>query len=156
MWSYEGCSPHHPHMYPGAFLPYFCSWPPYYAVDPAYPDMLCRRCHHPPHACRCGREGRQSIPVEMAADTAAPKREAVAGGARKVRLTLEYTGTGVSPAPSIKISLSEPSGTSEWNITSIPEGYQVKEDFTSAAPGAKITLEVVNCTARLRWFEELS
>jgi hypothetical protein len=154
MWSYEACHSGPPCAPPAVAYPWFYPWALDCTIYPFYPGTRRSRCHEPSHKGPCSEEAERSFLVEIAADAATTKREAVVGGDRDVHLNLEYTPTGTGP--SVKVSLANADSTSEVNITAIADGYHFKGDFISASPGAKITLDVVNCTARLRWFETLS
>lgn len=108
------------------------------------------------HACGCREKHVKWIPEEISADTASPSKEALVGGVEKAELTLEYMPDAGAVSPSVKVVVTDSGGSSESNLAAIPAGYHVKSEFASAAPGAKITLTVNECRARVRWFERLS
>jgi len=147
MWSYRGCcEPHEGHRFHGGYAPFV---PPYYW--PPYPGWYV--------PCSCGRpehDRSTKVPVELAADTANPGKQALVGGAEEVRLLLEYSPDAGATSPSVKVTITDSTGDITFNITTIPAGYHVKRDFASAAPGATVKLDVGACSAHLRWFESVS
>ena len=152
MWPCKSVPGFLPATYSGAPYACCCSYP----IEPVY--MPWCPCCHPPHQESEGKEEKHSkcVPMEISADTAAPSKDAQVGGTKKVELTLEYTPDSGATAPTIKVVVTESDGSSEWNLTTVPAGYHVRSEFASVAPGAKITLQVSQCMARLRWFEQLS
>lgn len=118
---------HHPYMY--------YPWPYY-----GYP--------YGPYAAPLSH---MKVPQELAVDAASSPKTAFIGGLTNVALSLEYLKSGTTP--SIKIAITESGATTTWDITTIPDGYQVKENFASVAPGAEIEIDVADCMARLRWCE---
>ena len=53
----------------------------------------------------------------------------------------------------VQVTITEDGSSSTWDITTIPDEYQIKENFSTVSPGAEVKLEVTECTARLRWCE---
>jgi hypothetical protein len=96
------------------------------------------------------------VPQELAVDATTTSKDTFVGGSRAVWLTLEYMPVSGATAPSVTLKVEDEDGTTDWNITSVPDGYHVKSNFASAAPGAKLTLSANECLARLRWFELIS
>lgn len=94
------------------------------------------------------------MPREISVDPGT--QEAFIGGAQDVNLTLEYKPVSGATSPGVKITVTDSDGTSEWNVTSIPDGFHVKSDFASVVPGCTVTLETTECMARLRWCELVS
>jgi len=136
-----GCHPchqHHPHG------PCACSQPAYSAVlVPWYPaPWYWDSGHHP-----------MTVPEEVTADSAGTTAEGMIGGNCDVHLSLEYATDAGATSPSVKVTITDGGATSTWEESSIPEGYHVKTDFASLSPGSKVTLEVNEATARLRWCE---
>jgi len=129
MWSYTGCC--------------CCGHVP---AGPAWcwPQSMAQY----PHWC-------SFVPKEISADKTTPTAQATIGGAENAFLSLEYLKDAGGPPPSVKVTITDPSGTGEWNITTIPDGFQTKVDFASAAPGATVKLVVAGCTAQLKWFERV-
>jgi hypothetical protein len=128
MWSYTGCCSGH---VPAG--PVWC-WP---QSMPQYS-----------HWCSVN-------PKEISADKTTATANATIGGAENAFLSLEYLKDAGAPASSVKVTITDPSGTGEWNITTIPDGFQMKTDFASAVPGATVKLDVTGCTAELKWFERV-
>ena len=95
------------------------------------------------------------VPKEISADKTTNTAQATIGGAENAFLSLEYLKDAGAPASNIKVTITDPSGTGEWNITTIPDGFQAKVDFASAVPGATVKLVVTGCTAQLKWFERV-
>lgn len=91
----------------------------------------------------------------MAVDTITTSKEEFTGGLSDVRLTLEYMPVSGAISPEVKVTLTGSGGTSTWDVASIPDGYHIKDDFTSVEPGTKIKLEATECIARLRWCETI-
>ena len=84
-------------------------------------------------------------------DGATSPKQAFIGGLENVSLSLEYLKTGASPA--VKVTITEGGSSSTWDIATIPDGYQIKENLATVAPGAGVEIEVTDCLARLRWCE---
>lgn len=144
----------HYHSY--MYYPYHGYWGhqhypwPHYAYP--YMPMVCTGCCQPAHLCRCAKPlAHMKVPQELAVDGASSPKTAFIGGLENVSLSLEYLKTGATPA--IKIAITEAGQTTTWDITTIPDGYQIKENFASVAPGAEIEIDVTDCMARLRWCE---
>ena len=146
MWSYEGCrAPHGGHFHCGCGP----SAPAYYW--PQYPGW-----YAPWFSGRPEHERSTRVPMEIAADTANPSKQALVGGEEKANLLLEYSPDAGAASPSVKVTITDSTGDATFNITSVPAGYHVKRDFASAAPGATVKLDVGACSAHLRWFELVS
>ena len=140
----HACCPNY--MYYG--YPYY-PWP-YYAVP--YQTMVCSSCYQPVHMCQCAKPlTSMKLPQELLADSTTPSNKIFVGGAQDVSLSLEYLKTGASPT--IKVVITENGSSSTWDITTIPDEYQIKENFSTVSPGAQLALQVTDCTARLRWCE---
>ena len=147
MWSYRGChEPHGGHRFYGGYGP---AAPAYYW--PQYPGWYAPWFFGKPE-----RERSQYVPMEIAADTANPGKQALVGGEEKANLLLEYSPDAGAASPSVKVTITDSTGDATFNITSVPTGYHVKRDFASAAPGATVKLDVSACSAHLRWFELVS
>ena len=147
MWSYRGChEPHGGHRFYGGYGP---AAPAYYW--PQYPGWYAPWFFGKPE-----RERSQYVPMEIAADTANPSKQALVGGEEKANLLLEYSPDAGAASPSVKVTITDSTGDATFNITSVPAGYHVKRDFASAAPGATVKLDVGACSAHLRWFELVS
>jgi hypothetical protein len=127
MWSYSGCCAGH------APAGVWC-WP---ASVVHYPDW------------------HSFVPKNISADTNTTSAQATIGGAQSVFLALEYLKDSGAASSTVKVAITDPSGTGEWNITTIPSGFQTKVDFASAAPGATVKLDVAGCTAQLKWCERV-
>lgn len=91
------------------------------------------------------------MPQELFIETSPPPKKAFVGGVEDVTLTLEYMKTGANP--DVKVTITGTDGTTVWKISSIPDGYHVKDNFATVSPSSEIQIEVTNCTARLRWCE---
>ena len=94
------------------------------------------------------------VALEASADSAASSKKVFIGGTTAVRLTLEYMPDDGATAPSVTVTVvSDGSSTSTWGESSIAPGYHVKSGFILVEPGSKVTLEVAEASARLRWCE---
>ena len=93
------------------------------------------------------------LPQEALVDASSSPKELFVGGTCDAKLTLEYMPATGATAPSVRVTIAGSDGTSTWEETAIPDEYNVKNDFSTVAPGAKITLEVTEAIARLRWCE---
>ncbi len=128
----------HPHWdhHSGCMGVYLYYVPVPYPIMPAVSD-----CHHS-----------QVMTQELEADPAAP-RDAIIGGFAAAHLTLETYVEAGAAAPEVKVTVVQ-NGTSTTTTSSgLPEGYQMDGEFLTLDPGAKITVEVVDAIARLRWCE---
>jgi hypothetical protein len=128
MWSYTGCCAGH--------VPASPAW--------CWPQTMAQYAHW------CS-----FVPKDISADKNTATAQAPIGGAENVFLSLDYVKEAAAESPSVKVTITDPSGTGEWNITTIPDGFQMKVDFASAAPGASVQLAVNGCTAQLKWFERI-
>lgn len=141
------------HRYFNACNPY--SYSPYgypYCYTMPYQPVICGSCCRPAQWCQCAKPlSYMKLPQEIVADAAATTKNAFVGGLEKASLSLEYLKTGA--APTLKVTITENGTTATWNIASIPDDYQIKENFATVSPGAVIKLDVADCTARLRWCE---
>lgn len=91
------------------------------------------------------------VPQELAVDGTSSPKSVFIGGLASASLSLEYLKTGATP--SIKVTITEAGQTATWDITTIPDDYQIKENFAVVSPGAQIEIDVADCMARLRWCE---
>lgn len=154
---------YHHHQHPGCHQPAYTGhcFPPHahwfgaYAAGPFH-SLWCPVCWQPYHSCCCGLDPAVFIPQELAVDATTTSKDTFVGGSRAVWLTLEYMPVSGATSPSVTLKVEDEDGTTDWNITSVPDGYHVKSNFASAAPGAKLTLLANECLARLRWFELIS
>ena len=147
MWSYRGChEPYRGHCCGSGNPP---SGPAYYW--PPYPGWYAPWFFAGPEPERSTR-----VPMEIAADTANPSKQALVGGEEKACLLLEYSPDTGAASPSVKVTITDSTGDVTVNITTVPAGYHVKRDFAFAAPGATVKLDVSACSAHVRWFELVS
>ncbi len=155
MWSHHhnhGCYPPactgvcHPH-----FSHSFGNW----FTDAVY-QSCCPVCWQPHHLCCCTHNWPTHLPQELSVDTTTTSKDTFVGGTHDVFLTLEYMAVTGATSPSVKLQIEDSTGTTNWEITTVPDGYHVKSKFASASPGAKLTLDANECLARLRWFELIS
>ena len=160
MWSYTGdFSPYYhrcgcsagqqPEFSPPAY--YWPHWPPYYA--PAPPEWPAPE---PPHSHGHHEEHIHMANKEVVADSKTTSTQAVIGGTKDVHLTLEYAVDSSAASPSVAVSISDLAGTTVFKAATIAPGFHVKEAFASAAAGATVKLDVSECTAQLKWFENAS
>lgn len=96
-----------------------------------------------------------TVPHELAADGTTSPQEALVGGHRDVRLSIEYLVESGAPAPAITVSVTSNGSTSTWEETSIGTGYHVSEGFLTVKAGSKVRLEVTDAVARVRWCETI-
>ncbi len=132
----HGYGDHHWGQPPGCAGVYLYYVPVPYPAMPAAPG-----CHVP-----------QVMPQELTADPAAPG-ETIVGGFSGVRLTLETYVEAGAAAPEVKVTVVKDGTSTTTTSGGLPEGYQMDEEFLALDPGAKVTLEVVDAIARLRWCE---
>jgi hypothetical protein len=94
------------------------------------------------------------VALEASVDSAAGSKSALVGGNNSAHLTLEYVPDDGATSPSVIVTVtSGGSATSTWQETAIGPGYHVKSDFATLPPGSKVTIEVKEASARLRWCE---
>src|SRR5690242_12112656 len=101
--------------------------------------------------CPCGTP--MLSPYELAVASGGAPGQAFVGGAQPSRLSLEYIVDDGAAAPAIKVTTVSAGSSSTWEETAPATGYQVKSDFLTVDPGTKVTLDVTETTARLRWCE---
>jgi hypothetical protein len=112
---------------------------------PAYPVWYWPQHAHPSHWAE----------KELSASTPAPSAQATVGGVGSALLSLDYLKDPGAESSSVKVTITDPSGTGEWNITTIPDGFQAKSEFAAAIPGATVKMDVTGCTAQLKWYERV-
>ncbi len=142
---------HYPSAYPyyGYFGSPYAQWP-YYAGH--YHPTPCGGCGHAAHSCNPSAPlTAMKLPRELLADSTTTSSHMFIGGSSNVSLSLEYLKTGASAT--LKVTITESGQTTTWDLATLPDEYQIKENFTTVAPGAEVLLEVTDCTARLRWCE---
>ncbi|MEO8325922.1 MAG: hypothetical protein ABI618_08740 [Nitrospirota bacterium] len=102
-----------------------------------------------------GGQARHSMPLpqEVSVDSATSMKEVLIGGTTNASLTLEYAPDAGATSPLVKVTVEIDGSTSTWQETSMTDGYHVKSQLLSMEPGAKVTLEVTEAMARLRWCE---
>lgn len=93
------------------------------------------------------------LPQEVSVDSATGLKEVLIGGTTNASLTLEYSPDAGATSPLVKVTVDLDGSTSTWQETSMTDGYHVKSHLLSIEPGAKVTLEVTEAMARLRWCE---
>ena len=96
-----------------------------------------------------------TLPQEVSVDSATSMKEALIGGTTNASLTLEFAPDGGATSPSVKVTVEIGGSISTWQETSMTDGYHVKSQLLSVEPGAKVTLEVTEAMARLRWCETI-
>jgi hypothetical protein len=96
------------------------------------------------------------VPQDEMVDGASSPKEVLVGGLRDARLTLEYMPVSGATTAAVKVTISGPGGTSTWEETPVSEGFHVKRDLTTVAPGSSVSVEVTEVIARLRWCEVIS
>lgn len=115
---------------------------------------FCPVCYQTYHLCHCVSKPAMILPQEVWVDPSSSPREVFIGGISDVRLSLEYMPVSGASTPSVKVNITSPGGsTSTWSEDPISGTYNVKADFSTAAPGTRIELIVTEAMARLRWFE---
>ncbi len=97
----------------------------------------------------------QVIPYELSVDAGSTPQEVLIGGKCDVHLSLEYLADTGAAAPSVDVKITSDGTTSTWSESPIPSGYQVKSDFMTVKPGAKVALAVTEAIAKLRWCETI-
>jgi hypothetical protein len=96
-----------------------------------------------------------TVPAERAVDPGNSPQDVVVGGRGTVHLSLEYLVESGAAAPEVKVTITSGGTTSTWTDTGIAPGYYHKHDFMSVEPGAKLTIEVTDAFARVRWCESI-
>ena len=104
----------------------------------------------PPACCE-----RITVPRDLAADAKNSSAQALAGGSEQVSLSIEYLVETGASSPSVKVTTTSDGSTATWSDTTPAVGYHVQEGFLSVNPGTKISLDVNNLTARIRWCERI-
>jgi hypothetical protein len=139
-------------QYPAMMYPYFYSYYYYPWQYAAHPPAHCHHCGHPGPMCQCAKPlDKMKLPLEIMADATTTTQTSFIGGLEAVSLSLEYLKTGA--APSVKVTITDAGTSTVSDITPIDDGYHVKENFQTVAPGTTVQLDVADCTARLRWCE---
>lgn len=93
------------------------------------------------------------LPQEVSVDSATGMKDVLIGGTTNASLTLEYAPDAGATSPLVKVTVDLDGNTSTWQETSMTDGYHVKSHLFSIEPGARVTLEVTEAMARLRWCE---
>ena len=144
---YHGYSrvPHHHHP---------CCCGAHTASQVVYVAPLCSGCQQPYQQCQCQTD--THLVREITVDPSSTPAEETIGGSAAVRLTLEYMPEDGATTPSIRFTMVGAGVTSTWAENPVPSGYHVKSDFPAVSPGAKVTVEVAEAIARLRWCEVIN
>lgn len=137
------------HSWAPGHYPYFVYAGPY--AYP-YPISLCPVCCQPQWHCHCAPKMPMVVPEEALVDASSPKKEVFVGGNCDAKLTLEYMPVTLATS-SVTVTITVSGSTTTWKEQPISDGYHVKKDFSSVAPGAKVVVEVTDAIARLRWCE---
>ena len=84
--------------------------------------------------------------------------KAFIGGGCCVTLAVEYAPSAATTQFGVVVAVRDSEGTTLiWSRYEQPgTGYRVHECIITTKPGATLTLEVANCTARVRWCEVFS
>jgi hypothetical protein len=78
------------------------------------------------------------------------------GGRCDVHLSLEYLADSTpDPTAAIEVKVTADGTTSSWSESPIPPGYQVKDNFMTVKPGARVAVSVTQALAKLRWCETI-
>jgi hypothetical protein len=97
----------------------------------------------------------EAVGVEKGAMAGVGK--AFIGGGCCVHLSIEYTPTNpASTLPAIVVVMVQDSENTvlAWaKLATMSDGYQIKEGIVTTKPGARLTVLVLNMTARVRWCE---
>jgi len=147
------------------------------------PPGDCRQCGQPKAFCCCGggREcrkeakellvtpGTASNPTSTlrslnintlkgANDSAVTSGTAFIGGGCCVTLAIEYAPSVATAAFGVAVIAVDSEGTTLIWARGEPAGtpYRVHECIVTTKPGATLTVDVLNCTARVRWCEVFS
>ncbi len=150
------------------------------------PPGHCRQCGQPSASCCCGcrecrREAKEllvapgatagtatgmlkSLNIGTATDPLAAGNTVVGagtafiGGGCCVTLAVEYAASVATAAFAVLVGVKDSEGTVLIWARSEPAGtgYRVHECIVTTKPGATLTVEVSNCTARVRWCEVFS
>jgi hypothetical protein len=93
-----------------------------------------------------------------AAARASATGTAFIGGGCCVHLSIEYAAQTPTQACIILVGVKDADGTTLiWGkAEQAGAGYRIKENIITTKPGATVTVEVSNATARLRWCEVFS
>ncbi len=150
------CRCHHHSPHPPSPLGWWYYPVPQWPGHPGHSHGCCASCGKPHDECGCAAESTAMVPQEVVASTTSPTPAAAfVGGISEVRLTLEYLPDAGSTAATVTLTIAGAEGTDTVKLESIPAGYHVKDDLAAVAPGATLTLKVADCTARVRWCEEI-
>jgi hypothetical protein len=93
---------------------------------------------------------------ELTAGGETTTQEAVVGGEEPAHVSLEYEADAGATSASVKVTITDLSGTAEWNLTGFPAGPHTRRDFVRVQPGTKMKLEVASAAGHLRWLETMS
>jgi hypothetical protein len=95
------------------------------------------------------------VPHSVEADSATSSQAVIVGGKSEVSLSLEYLIEDGAASPAVKVTASFEGATSTWSDVDTAPGYHVKDALMSAKPGTKVTIDVTEAMARLRWCETI-
>ena len=93
------------------------------------------------------------VPRDLEADPSTKSKQALVGGAGDVSLSLEYLVETGASSPTVTLTTTTGGASAKWTDAAPAVGYFVHEALLSAKPGTKVTLEVNNVIARVRWCE---
>jgi hypothetical protein len=92
--------------------------------------------------------------LETIDPTTSPK-EFIVGGSSSTAITLEYMPTDGATTPSIMMKTTGSGATIAWTDSAVTAGYHLLPDVYTVQPGTKITIEVKEVVARIRWWETI-
>jgi hypothetical protein len=128
------------------------------------PPGHCRQCGQRSASCCCGcRECRKEakellVTAQITKERSAGSGTAFIGGGCCVTLAVEYAPSVATTAIGVAVIVKDSEGTSlTWERTEpVGTSYRVHECIITTKPGATLTVDVLNGTARVRWCEVFS
>jgi hypothetical protein len=96
-----------------------------------------------------------TVPRDLDVDPSNASQQGLVGGASQISLTLEYLVETGASSPSVTLTTTSDGVSSTWSDTTPTVGYHVQQAVLSVAPGTKVSIDVNNVTARLRWCERV-
>jgi hypothetical protein len=88
-------------------------------------------------------------------DPGTSPREIIVGGSSPTPVTLEYMPTDGATTPTITLKTTGSGATITWADNAVTAGYHLLKDVCTVQPGTKITIEVKEVVARIRWRETI-
>lgn len=149
------CPPPMPPPQPGTSAPLVNTG----AVVYYWPIAVCSECRYPVENCMCEDDamGGEYVPFvrELLVTTTVPEAATIIGGEEAVAITLEFLADTSAESPKVTLTIDDGTGATSIEEKDFGTEYQTRSGYFDLMPGTKLQLNVIKCTARIRWIERV-